>query len=60
MFNKPDHEVAIECAVLNGKLRPHKGGRLNDPEKSRPVVLSVHPEAVSGADYLKMIWGVID
>jgi len=59
MFNKSDHEVAIECAILNGKLRPHKGGRLNDPKNSRPVVLAVHPEAVTQPDYLKLIIGVL-
>ncbi|MNK40336.1 hypothetical protein D3C87_589830 [compost metagenome] len=31
MFNKSYNQVLAECAVLNGKLRGHTGGKLNSP-----------------------------
>ena len=59
MFNKSEGEVALECAILNAKLRLHEGGPLNGSEKTRPVVLALHPTSVSQPDYLKLIIGLI-
>jgi hypothetical protein len=59
MFNKSEHEVAVECAVLNAKLRFHEGGHLNGTEENRSVVLAVQPASVTHPNYLELIMGFL-
>lgn len=59
MFNKSECEVALECAILNDKLRLHKGGCLNGLERNRRVLATIRPRYVTQSNYFKVIIGLI-